>query len=179
MGFFGKIKKGIKGIGRLAQKAAPFVGMIPGVGTLAAAGIGGIGGALSGGGFKGALKGAALGAAGGLIGKIPGVGRLAGKIGGAVKGAGIGSALKGVGGFLKDNPELALGGLSAIQNAHQTSRFEGLQNEQLDFSRKEMERQQQLRDMLMQRFQNFNSAPQNFDQSAVFADQGNPFFQGA
>jgi hypothetical protein len=65
---FGFLKKALKGVGKLAQKAAPVIGLVPGVGTLAAAGIGGAGGLLSGGGFEGMLKGAAGGAAGGLLG---------------------------------------------------------------------------------------------------------------
>jgi hypothetical protein len=62
------LSSGIKGIGHLAEKAAPYVGMIPGVGTLAGGVIGGLGGLAAGDGLGGALKYGAEGAAGGLAG---------------------------------------------------------------------------------------------------------------
>lgn len=69
-------------IGGGLQKVAPVVGMVPGIGTLAASGLGALGGALApGGGLKGALMGGAEGAAGGLINKIPGVSDMLGKVG--------------------------------------------------------------------------------------------------
>jgi hypothetical protein len=110
MGVFGAIKKVGKKIGKVATKAAPFVGMIPGVGTLAAAGIGAAGGLLSGEGLKGAAKYGALGAAGNiganLLGKIPGVGFLADKG-------------KNVWGFGGDGAQAAtdLGGMAVGQGA--------------------------------------------------------------
>lgn len=94
----GKVVKGVgnavKGIGHavgsVAKAASPFISAIPGVGNLAGAAIGGLGGLLSpGGGFKGMLQGAAqggmgaLGALGGL-GKIPGVGGFLGAAGNAL-----------------------------------------------------------------------------------------------
>lgn len=82
MSIFGKIghavKSGVHAVGKVAEKAAPIVGLIPGVGTLAAGAIGGLGGLAAGDGWKGALKYGAEGALGdigaGLLGKIPGVG---------------------------------------------------------------------------------------------------------
>ena len=69
MGFLGKIGHAIghavHQVGGLAEKAAPFVGMIPGVGTLAGSAIGGLGALAHGDGLSGALK---YGAEGGLSG---------------------------------------------------------------------------------------------------------------
>lgn len=79
-GFGGSL---VKAIG----KVAPLAGLIPGVGPLAGAAIGGIGRGISGGGFKGALGGAALGAGGSLLRSgiaKKGLGGLAGDIGKAI-----------------------------------------------------------------------------------------------
>jgi hypothetical protein len=57
--------KALHGVGHLAEKAAPYVGLIPGVGTMAGAAIGGLGGLAAGDGLGGALKYGAMGAAGG------------------------------------------------------------------------------------------------------------------
>lgn len=94
MSFLGNVgnalKKGVQDIGGVAKKAAPFVSMIPGVGPLAGAGIGALGGALEeGGGLHSALQGAVGGGAGGLLGKIPGVSGMLGKVG-SVLGQGAG-----------------------------------------------------------------------------------------
>ena len=64
MGFFSGLKKAVKGIGKIAQKAAPAIAFIPGVGLPLAAGIGAAGGLISGGGISGAAQGAMGGAAG-------------------------------------------------------------------------------------------------------------------
>jgi len=66
----GFLKKAIKKVAKVVSKAAPFIGLIPGVGTLAAAAIGGISGAIANGGWKGALTGAISGATGGIGGGI-------------------------------------------------------------------------------------------------------------
>lgn len=69
MSFLGGIVHGIgsavKGVGHLAEKAAPYVGMIPGVGTIAGGAIGGLGGLAAGDGLSGAVKYGLEGAAGG------------------------------------------------------------------------------------------------------------------
>lgn len=70
MSFLGSIGHGLKKIGHavggVAEKAAPFVGLIPGVGTLAGGAIGGLGALAHGDGLGGALKYGALGATSGL-----------------------------------------------------------------------------------------------------------------
>lgn len=90
MSIFSKIGKGLKAglgfVGDVGKKVAPVVGLVPGIGTLAAAGIGagsslasdaGHGRSIS---LGNALKSGAMGAAGGLA-------------GGALKGIGAGSKL--------------------------------------------------------------------------------------
>lgn len=62
------LSKGLKKVGGLAEKAAPVVGLIPGVGTLAGGAIGGLGALAHGDGLRGALKYGAMGAASGLAG---------------------------------------------------------------------------------------------------------------
>lgn len=101
MSFLGKvggaIKGAVKGVGGLAEKAAPFVGMIPGVGAPMGALIGGAGALAHGDGLKGALK---YGAEGGLSGF--GGGLLKGTQAGANAAADGGSFLSKIGGTLKN-----------------------------------------------------------------------------
>jgi hypothetical protein len=102
MGFFGKLKGAVKGLGKIAQKAAPALAFIPGVGTLAAAGIGMAGGLLGGGGIEGAIKGGLGGAMGGKLkdaigqaGGIKGFTEQLLKNGGQVGGTNWGNLLQG------------------------------------------------------------------------------------
>lgn len=90
MGLLKKIGKAVKKVAKVASKAAPVVGLIPGVGTLGAAALG-AGGALIGGeGVGTALGRGALGAAGGLAGN-------------ALRGArGTSGALKGADSIIKN-----------------------------------------------------------------------------
>lgn len=85
MGFLKKLGKAVGGI---AKKAAPFMSAIPGVGTVAGAITGGVGGLISGDGLKSSLGSAAKGAAGGLLGKAAGALGAGGKVGGLAKRAG-------------------------------------------------------------------------------------------
>lgn len=85
------LSSGLKKVGHIAEKVAPFAGLIPGVGTLAGAAIGGLGALAAGDGLKGALK---YGVEGGLSG-LGGSKLLGGK--GIL---GIGDGLKKVGGAL-------------------------------------------------------------------------------
>lgn len=118
MGLFKKLKKGIKKLGKLASKAAPILGMVPGVGTLAAAGLGGLGALAAGKGLKGALKSGLMGAAGGLAGQaLGGMGGLKGLMSGGLKG--LAGKFGGMGGLM-DLAGNALGGLSAY-NQHQNA----------------------------------------------------------
>lgn len=141
-------------IGGFLKKAAPFVGMVPGVGTLAAAGIGGLGGALDGGGFRGFAEGAAGGALGGL--------------GGGILGKAGGSGILGsIGSFAKDNPELLLGGLSAFQNARQQAGADRLIQQGIGDSREDMMRARAVQDEVL-------GGLRGLDTSGLI-DMGNPF----
>ena len=72
------IKGAVKGVGKIASAAAPVVGLIPGVGTLAAAGIGAGGQLLQGNTDLGDIaRAAAGGATGGLIGGGGNLGQIA------------------------------------------------------------------------------------------------------
>lgn len=104
MSFLGKIggaiKGAVKGVGGLAEKAAPFVGMIPGVGAPMGALIGGAGALAHGDGLGGALKYGAEGAMSGFGG---------GLLKGAKAGMEGGSFLSKIGGTLKNVGGQALG----------------------------------------------------------------------
>lgn len=136
-------KKGLenafRSVGKVNKDIAPYVGMIPGVGPALGAATGAWGSLLSGGNMKSHLK---SGVAGGLSGLantqllggrgIKGIGSLAGNLGGkgglgslgslgggsgasAAGGGGFLGGLKSVGKFALGNPDLILGGLSAVE----------------------------------------------------------------
>lgn len=116
MGIFKKVKKAVKKVAKVATKAAPALALIPGVGTAAAAAIGGTAGLLSGGGVSAALKGAAGGALGGLAkSAIQGAGGIGGLLG---SGGSIAEKIKnmGLGGAI-DLAGNVLGGMSALSQA--------------------------------------------------------------
>ncbi len=106
MGFFKKLKKKVKkvarGVGNIAQAAAPFVGMIPGVGTVAAAALGAGGSLLSGDSLRTAIGSGIAGGLGGLAGgALGGGGLLGGLMGGAgPTGAASAGGAGGLGGLL-------------------------------------------------------------------------------
>ena len=156
-GFLKKIAKGIgkgvKAVGKVAHKAAPALAFIPGVGTVAAAGIGAIGGLAAGKGLKGALTGALKGAGGGLF--KSGIGAIAGKVLGGGGGGleqsfgatGTGGGEGGGGGFrdflsnlfgggkgLKALGGLALGGASIKASADQRKSSEAFNQKLLDIN---------------------------------------------
>lgn len=122
MGFFGSLSKIAKGglgvVGDIAKTAAPVAGLIPGVGTLAAAGLGGVGSVASdvGHGRKvslgNALKSGASGALGGIAGKSIG---------------GLGGLGKIAGNFAKDPKNLITAGLGVGQLLENRSAAKGQQ----------------------------------------------------
>lgn len=93
------LSSGLKKVGGVAEKVAPYVGLIPGVGTIAGGAIGGLGALAHGDGLKGALKYGAAGA-------ISGYGNAA-KLGGMGAKAIFQGGLKKVGSNLGT---LAMGG---------------------------------------------------------------------
>lgn len=111
------LSSGLHAVGGLAEKAAPFVGMIPGIGTLAGGAIGGLGALAHGDGIGGALKYGAEGAAGGI-----GGGLLKGATAGAEGGGGIMSTLAGLGkgalNYAVHNPTTLLAGAQTLNAAN-------------------------------------------------------------
>jgi len=152
-----------KTLGKVAKFAAPIVGMIPGVGTIPAAALGGLGGLASGGGLKGMLAGAAGGAAGGLAGGALGkIGGLS-KVGGFLKSAGLGPL---------DVAGLALGGIGAVQGAKSQGKANAINADVLKALQAQEAQRAGLRDQLMARLG--QPQPGREDLSSLFASE-NPF----
>lgn len=102
MGLLGGLKKIGKAVGGVAKQAAPFVGLIPGAGTIAGGALGGLGSLASGDSLGEALKYGAKGAVGGYLGSAALGGKGIAGLGGLLKGgsgaSGILGGLKKVGG---------------------------------------------------------------------------------
>lgn len=162
------LSKAIRGVGKLAKKAAPVLGMIPGVGTLAGGVIGGLGG-LASGGLKGALQGAAGGVSGGLLSKVGSA------FGSGQQGAGGQDQgwLSRIGGFLGDNSDLIMGGVNAYQNAQDQTRRDELMNEAMGWARDDRARNQ----ALYGRIQGLDPSAGRPDLTQTFADPSNPFYR--
>lgn len=177
MGIFKSIGKAIKGVAKVAKFAAPF---IPGVGPLAAAGIGAASGLLSGGGVKGAAQGAAAGGfgklAGGMLSRIgrPSQAASAGGLQGImsqIRGGNMpgttpqvvpgappdgGQSLFGrIGGAIAKNPmqaaQIGLAGLSTLQGAQAQSRANQISQQALQQLQGDQANRNQLQQMVMQR----------------------------
>ncbi len=148
MSFLGSIgnavKGGVKKVGGLAEKAAPFAGLIPGVGTLAGGALGGLGALAHGDGLSGALKygaeGAASGFGGGLLKDTEAGSSFLGNVGNAVKSGAskIGSSLKDS--FTNPDGSINLGkiisaggvGMNMIGQARQRNSAQNYNNSQID-----------------------------------------------
>lgn len=128
----------IKTVGNIAQKIAPMASFIPGVGTMAGAALGGLGGLMSGGGFSGAAQGALGGFMGGQAhaqggGFMSGLAGMLGNGQGGLSGMGMlgaGAGLAGLGAIASNNgafnPHItSVGGGGATQTADQYSSFLG------------------------------------------------------
>jgi len=184
------LEKVVGGIGDVVKFAAPLATLIPGVGPLAAAGIGAAGGLLGNlnddDGFRGALGdillgGLAGGAGGFALEKVPallqGAGSLfAGGAGAAADAAGgginLGNVLKSAGRFLLDNPELILGGVSAIAGAREHGKAAEALQRAIDFAMRDAEERRALRGAVLERL--MGPGPQRRDLSEVFASP-NPY----
>lgn len=184
------LKKIVGGIGDVVKKAAPLAALIPGVGPVAAAAIGAAGGLLGNlnddDGFRGALGdvllGGLAGGAGGLaLEKVPallqGAGSLfAGGAGAAADAAGgginVGNVLSRAGRFLLDNPELILGGVSAIAGARQHGKATEAMQRAIDFAMRDAEERRALRGAALERL--MGPGPARRDLSEVFASP-NPY----
>lgn len=199
MGLWGSIKKIGKQVGGVVSKAAPYAGLIPGIGSLAAGALGAGGALISGKNLKEIAKaglvsggGAYLGgkALGALGSKVPQVLRngvpsqvtdlISG--GGNVASAapqgimdrlksGAGSLASGAFGALKSHPELALAGVAGIQHARDSAATDKLYDQGLGDIRGAYAAKAPLRALALQRL----TDPRLKDLSGVFQPRGNPF----
>lgn len=202
MGLFKSIGRGLKKVGKtvggVVSKAAPFAGLIPGVGPLAAGGLGAAGAALSGKNLKDIAR-AGLTAGGGAYlggkalgflkgsgavpavlrnGKVANVGDLITGGGAVSSAAGSPSILdraKGIGSSvlsgIKNNPELALGALGGIQHARDSAATDKMYERGLGDIRNAYAAKAPLRSMAMKQL----TDPRLVDLSSVFRPGGNPF----
>jgi hypothetical protein len=168
MGFFSGLKKAVKGIGKIAQKAAPALAFIPGVGLPLAAGIGAAGGLIGGGGVEGALKGAAGGALGeaaqatGALGKIGGA---ASRFFGGGDGFDIGDAGRIAG--------VALPAIAGFQGMRQAGRDSQMAR---DLTQRSVDITEEERQRALQEFQANAGLRDAFRNIAMnFGDPTNPF----
>jgi hypothetical protein len=148
-----------KALKSVSKVALPLVGnaLLPGVG-------GYLGGALAGavGSGKPSLGNIATGAV---------TGGLVGGAGNALKAGGLKSVGSGALDFAKNNPELILGGLSAIQGSKQQAKANELQKQALALA------QQPWNETAGLRAQSLESLlhPQKVDLSSVYTNTSNPF----
>lgn len=192
----------LKKIGGVAKKIAPFAGLIPGVGTLAGAAIGGLGSLASGDNIGQALKYGAMGALSGYGGSkllggkgllgVPGalkkVGVGDGSAGGLVKSAGgsllgigkpgfgalgsLGGALTG-GGGLGGLVDTGLGAASIAGGISASNRAEDLRKKALALSEGSWNDRANLRKLAIQGLE--SNTPQ--DLSSIFRNDANPFMR--
>jgi len=92
---------------------------------------------------------------------------------GSVGGGGIGGILKSVGGWAKDNPELLLGGISAIQGAQQQSKANKLQQQALDLAAQPWHETSALRAQALKSLME----PRQTDLSNIYSGSSNPFMR--
>lgn len=195
-GFVGKAFKGIgKGLGKglgavgdVAKRAAPLTAFIPGVGPLAAAGIGAAGGLLGNlndkDGFKGALGDTITGGLVGGLGNL-GIRKLrGGGLGGLLGGGGgrgpMGGLLGGPGGGRKldalDIAALLGGGAAAISAGKKQGEANKLLKEAAARNEADLQSRAQFKDALLQRL---GQPASKADLGAAFADPTNPFATAA
>lgn len=197
-GTLGKIGESIrKPVGRALQVAAPFASFIPGVGPLAAAGLGALGGAvggkIAGDSDKHALMAGAAGAAGGYgvgkgfaggLGGFDGMakagGGLMGKVGSGVKavgkaalgGMGGGGEGQGGGGFgMDDLIPLLLGGGAAWQGVTANNEANALRERAMGMAEQDYAGRGQFRTAAAPMLLN----QQRPDLSATFGGYTNPY----
>ena len=160
------IGKGLGAIGDIAKKAAPIVGLVPGVGTLAAAGLGAVGGGLGtlndpGANFGNFLGNTAGGAAGGALGGLAG-----GALGG-IGGLGGGGTLGTIGNIA----QIGSAALGTIQGARQQGQANELQRRAIAQAEADFASRQPFRDRLSASFDN---PAQRQDLGDIFGTE-NPF----
>lgn len=152
MGLLKSVGKTLK---KVAKVAAPVVGFVNPAAGIALGALSGLGEG------KNSLKSVGMGAGLGALGAGAG----------AVGGGGLGGALKSVGSFATKNPELVLGGVSAIQNARDSAKANQMQQQALQQAQQPWNetaglRQQALTSLMSQDRPNLSS---------VYKNQLNPF----
>ena len=176
MGWLGDL---LGGIGDVGKYAAPFAGLIPGVGIPLAAGLGAGSAALGklndeDRSFQSILGSAAGGAAAG------GLGALGGQ---ALEGAGTGSRLGNLGSLIKDNPmkaaQLGGAGLSAIQGSRQQAEVNKLIKEEIERQKAEQARRMPYQEMLREQMTNaLGSIGERPNLGSLYGNSSNPFSRG-
>jgi hypothetical protein len=183
-------KKVLGGIGDVAKYAAPVAALVPGVGTLTAAGLG-LGGGLLGQlndknpSLSAGLKQGALSAgAAGTLGSLGGGGTsFLGNAGNAIKGVGnqlfnpYGGGIPGVTSQMGGtNPllNLALGAVDTVSNARDATRYRGIEDEQIAYAKAQQARKQMFEDQVMG---NLNKPLNMPDYTSTYEDTSNPFYK--
>ncbi|MHB1310582.1 MAG: hypothetical protein ACYC3L_01100 [Gemmatimonadaceae bacterium] len=171
MGLFKSIGKGLKSVGKVALKAAPIAAaFIPGVGPLAAAGIGAALGAVGHG--KPKLGNILGGAATGALGAVGG-GALKGATSGlkSVGSSGLMGGIKKLGGFALDNIDPIMGAASMYQGAKAQGKADDLNKRALALREQQYADFAPIRKLGIAGMQN----TQRPDLSAIYRNQQNPF----
>jgi hypothetical protein len=172
----------VKGLGSVASAAAPFVGMIPGVGTLASGALGGVGGLMEGKNIGQSLlqggEDAIPGALGGMLGRGANAFTNAGEgvIGGGsglsgLLGSGLGGIASKIGGALGNTfapggtPDIgkimgAVGGISnMIGGQQQRNSAQDYANSQIDMRNKLMQQLGQSPNFALPKITPYNGGP--------------------
>jgi hypothetical protein len=163
------IGRGLKKVGKVALKAAPIAAnFIPGVGPLAAAGIGAAAGAIGNGKPKlgNILGGAAAGYGGGLAKGAAGAGSVASA---ASKGGFLGK-VQSIGRAALDNKDLILGGINLAQGARSQGRADDMARRASGLQEQRYNETAPLRAGALSRLTN----TQRPDLSAMYAGSENP-----
>lgn len=179
-------------IGKVLKVVAPIAGaLIPGVGTLGAMAIGGLGNAAGQYAATGkidpkqaALSGGLAAAGNGLLGNglgsvsqaAPGVAGAAGAAGAATQAAGQAKGILGTGLSTKDAITLGLGGLGAIDAASQSAQADKLRGQALQFAAQDYGQRAPVRDAALTRA--LAPLPQQRDLSQTLVNRANPYSGG-
>lgn len=118
-----------------------------------------------------------LGGGGGLSLPKMGGGQVADAVrSGVTRGGGAGRVVSGAAGWLKDNPELALAGLSAVGGMRQQGRAAGLQDEALAMARADQASRGRFADLALKRLEAMDlSGSAGRSRAPSLVDTGNPY----
>lgn len=171
------LSKGLKSAGKVLNKAGnvanPAFGFardVAGGKDLKSAGAAYLGNNADAAKFYGAGASLGVGGGGGL-GALGGGGSAASSAGGG----GLGGILKSAGGFVMNNPELLLGGLSAIQGSREQAKANEMQKRALQLAEQPWNETAGLRKQSLDQLMN----PAEHDLSSLYAGSSNPFARPA